>query len=101
MADHWNDHLEPRPVRLPGGRELVTLRDAGDYIAKLPKREQNKPEWQWAVRQLLRAAQGHGPYCMFAGLAIGTALYGKKPPPIGNPDDAPPAPKWRNNKKRD
>jgi hypothetical protein len=30
-------------------RELVTLRDAGDYIAKLPKREHDRPEWQIAV----------------------------------------------------
>jgi hypothetical protein len=25
------------PVLLPGGRELVTLRDAGDYITSLPR----------------------------------------------------------------
>jgi len=99
--DHWDDLLEPRAVRLPDGRELVTLRDAGEYIEALPKREQNRPEWQWAVRQLLRAAQGHGPYRMFARLAIGTALNGKPEPPIGNPDDAPPSPKWRNQRKRD
>jgi hypothetical protein len=54
-----------------------------------------------AVRQLLRAAQGHGPYRMFARLAISTALNGKPEPPIGNPNDAPPSPKWRNNRKRD
>jgi hypothetical protein len=29
------------------------------------------------------------------------ALHGKPEPPIGNPDDAPPAPKWRNQRKRD
>jgi hypothetical protein len=78
---------------------LVTLRDAGEDIEALPKHEQNKPEWQWAVRQLLRAAKGHGPYRMFAGLAINTALRGKPEPPIGNPNDAPPAPKWRKGKR--
>jgi hypothetical protein len=25
------------PITLPGGRELVTLQDAGTYIMKLPK----------------------------------------------------------------
>jgi hypothetical protein len=34
------------PIPLPNGCELVTLRDAGDYIAKLPKREHDAPESQ-------------------------------------------------------
>jgi hypothetical protein len=33
-----NDHSMNRS-RCPGGRELVTLEDAGDYITKLPKAE--------------------------------------------------------------
>jgi hypothetical protein len=48
MADHWHDDLDPSPVPLPDGGELVTLRDAGDYIARLSKREQSKPEWRLA-----------------------------------------------------
>jgi len=100
-ADHWNDELEPRPVRLPDGGELVTLRDAGDYIARLPKPEHDRDEWQIAVRELLRAAKGHGPWRFFAGLAINRALYGVTPPPIGNPDNTPPTSKWRNQRKRD
>jgi hypothetical protein len=32
------------PVLLPGGRELLTLRDAADYIMKLPKAEQDLEE---------------------------------------------------------
>src|ERR1700682_3599501 len=35
MADWTRKFDEPIPV--PKGRRLVTLRDAGDYIAKLPK----------------------------------------------------------------
>jgi hypothetical protein len=27
------------PIPLPGGRKLVTLRDAADYITGLPKKE--------------------------------------------------------------
>ena len=34
------------PIPLPGRRELVTLRDAGAYIAVLPKSKQESPEWQ-------------------------------------------------------
>ena len=105
MADrtttNWNDELEPFPVPLPDGGELVTLRDAGDYIARLPKAVHDRREWLIAVRDLMRAAQGHAPWRFFARLAIMHALYGKAEPPIGNPNDAPPAPKWRGRGKRD
>jgi hypothetical protein len=37
------------PIPLPDGRELRTLRDAGNYIAKLPKAEQHAPEWATAI----------------------------------------------------
>ena len=45
----------------PGGRELVTLRDAADYIMKLPKAEQYLEEWQAAVEALIMAAEDRGP----------------------------------------
>jgi hypothetical protein len=32
------------PIHLPGGSELVTLRDAADYIMKLPVAEQDLEE---------------------------------------------------------
>jgi hypothetical protein len=46
------------PVLLPGGHELVTLRDAADYIMKLPKAEQDLDEWQAAVEAVIMAAEG-------------------------------------------
>jgi hypothetical protein len=49
------------PVLLPGGRKLVTLRDAADYIMKLPKAEQDLDEWQAAVEALIMAAEDRGP----------------------------------------
>jgi hypothetical protein len=36
------------PIPLPRGRQLVTLRDAGDYILKLLDSEHTAPEWQAA-----------------------------------------------------
>jgi len=39
----------------------VTLRDAADYIMKLPKAEQNLEPWQTAVEALIMAAEGRGP----------------------------------------
>ena len=49
MADNgWQCEFE-HPILLPDRRTLVTLRDAGDYIANLPKRESAPPEWQAAI----------------------------------------------------
>jgi hypothetical protein len=36
----WHRRFDD-PIRLPDGRQLVTLRDAGDYIVSLSKAEQN------------------------------------------------------------
>ena len=37
------------PIPLADGRELITLRDAADYITALPKNESDLPEWQTAM----------------------------------------------------
>jgi hypothetical protein len=37
------------PIDLPRGRQLLTLKDAADYIMKLKKAEQKLEEWQTAV----------------------------------------------------
>ena len=37
------------PIILTDGRELVTLRDAGEHITALPKATQRKPEWALAT----------------------------------------------------
>lgn len=55
LADSWDDKFD-WPIPLPGGGELVTFRDAGDYIAKLPKREHDKPQWQLPIKDLMRRA---------------------------------------------
>ena len=47
MAD-WSRAFD-EPIPLPRGRQLVTLEDAGNYIQKLPKAEQDIEEWQAAV----------------------------------------------------
>jgi hypothetical protein len=41
------------PIPLPDGGELRTLRDAGNYIAGLPKREHDAPRWRPATEALL------------------------------------------------
>jgi hypothetical protein len=60
-------------VLLPDGREFVTLRDAADYITKLPKAEQQLDEWQTAIAVLLMAAERRGPL-MHARIGVMKAL---------------------------
>jgi hypothetical protein len=44
------------PIPVPKGKPLATLRDAATYITRLPKAEQNLPEWQTAIACLIGAA---------------------------------------------
>ena len=45
MTDRgWGRSFED-PIEADG-RKLVTLRDAGEYIAALPKKDHDAPEWQ-------------------------------------------------------
>src|SRR5712675_2342490 len=49
------------PIPLPRGRQLVTLKDAANYIQKLPKVEQDLEDWQAAVEALLLVVELNGP----------------------------------------
>ena len=51
-------------IPLPRGRQLVTLKDAANYIQKLPKTEQHLEEWQAAVEALLLVVELNGPTMM-------------------------------------
>lgn len=55
----WSRHFAD-PISLPDGRELITLRDAGHYIADLPKRQHDAAHWQTATHELLMAAERGG-----------------------------------------
>ena len=61
------------PIPLPRGRQLVTLKDAGTYITKLPKAEQQATEWQTAMQALLLVVEQNGP-TMFARIGVMKAL---------------------------
>src|SRR3984885_9074782 len=61
------------PITLPKGKPLVTLRDAANYIVKLPKAEQQAPEWQTAMQALLLVAEQNRP-TMFARIGMMRAL---------------------------
>jgi hypothetical protein len=74
------------PIPLTGGGELRTLRDAGNYIAKLSKREHDTFAWRAAIEALMLVAE-HGGDTMLPRIGIMRALY---------PDGAVPTPrkKW-------
>jgi hypothetical protein len=60
------------PIILPDGRKLLTLKDAADYITKLPKKESDLPEWQAAIEVLMLCSRG-GP-TMMARIGVMKAL---------------------------
>jgi hypothetical protein len=68
----WKRPFED-PIPLPRVRQLATLKDAADYIMKLPKVEQNLAEWQAATDALIIAAEGRGPL-MHARVGVLRAL---------------------------
>jgi hypothetical protein len=72
MTPDWSRKFE-EPVPLPNSRQLVTLKDAGTYITKLPKAEHMTPEWQAALEALILVATLGGP-TMFARIGIMRAL---------------------------
>ena len=72
------------PIDLPRGRKLVTLEDAGNYIAKLPKAEHTVPEWQDAMEALILVATRGGP-TMLARIGVLRALH-RNVKRVFNPD---------------
>jgi hypothetical protein len=66
MSDKgWSRSFDD-PIPLPAGSELRTLRDAGNYIAKLPKREHDTFAWHAAIEALMLIAE-HGGDTMLRG----------------------------------
>jgi hypothetical protein len=59
MPDKGWHRTSDDPIPLPDGSELRTLRDAGNYIAGLPKREHGTFAWRAAIEALMLVAE-HG-----------------------------------------
>ena len=76
----WHGSFDD-PIPLPDGSELRTLRDAGNYIAKLPKGEHDTFAWRAAIEALMLVAE-HGGDTMLPRVGIMRALYpGEAAPP--------------------
>jgi hypothetical protein len=68
----WSARFDD-PIPVPKGKPLVTLKDAANYITKLPETEQQHPAWQAAVEALILVAETNGP-TMFARIGVMQAL---------------------------
>jgi hypothetical protein len=68
----WNRRFD-ESIALPQGRQLVTLKDAGNYITRLPRAEYTAAEWQAAMEALLLVATHGGP-TMLARIGVMRAL---------------------------
>jgi hypothetical protein len=67
-----------KPVPVPKGEPLITLRDAG-AITELPKAQHDTTAWQTAMHCLIQAADNGAPV-EFARLGMMQALYPKGEP---------------------
>ena len=75
----WSTPFE-EPIRLRGGRRLLALQDAADYIMKLPQDVQQQDRWQIAVENLINAAETGNGWLMFARIGVLRALNGNVRP---------------------
>ena len=62
-----------QPVPLLSVAPARTLRDAANYIRKLPESERDTPEWRLAIQMLIDAAEDCGPV-LFAKMGIHRAV---------------------------
>lgn len=88
----WKRRFED-PVELPMGKIALTLKDAGDYITKLPDGQHKHPKWQAAMRVLIEAAEDRGPM-MHARIGMLQALQKDLEPKFGPGKRVTPATKW-------
>jgi hypothetical protein len=75
----WSQPFED-PIPLPDGGELVTLKQAADYVRRLPKTQHDLDHRRTAVEMLILAAEDRRP-TMFARIGMLRALNHGKPAP--------------------
>jgi hypothetical protein len=59
---------------------------AAEYALDLPGEISSTQPWQRAADALRKAAEYGGPFVFMARISFYGALYGRSPPPIGNPE---------------
>jgi hypothetical protein len=69
---------------MPDGRIIRTIGEAAEYATSLPRKVGNTEPWQRAAKVLHEAAEHGGPFVFMARIGFYRAVYGDKPPPIGD-----------------
>jgi hypothetical protein len=85
----WSTPFD-EPIKLGGGRKLVTLQHAANHIMKLPEPIQRQECWQIAIENLINAAETGGGWIMFARIGMMRALKATAAPPGDGVDPRPP-----------
>jgi hypothetical protein len=67
------------PIVLANGEALHTLRDAGEYVTRLPKKEADLSHWQVAAGCLLQASEKGRGLVVMAKIAMLRALQAHEP----------------------
>ena len=81
----WSDKFD-EPIELSGGKKLLTLKDAVDYLGKtVPKAQHQDRKVLIAATSLANAADGLD-LIMHARIATLQALHRNDPPREFNPD---------------
>jgi len=73
------------PIVLANGEALHTLRDAGEYVTRLPKKEADLSHWQVAASCLLQASEKGRGLVVMARIAMLRALKADEPEPERSP----------------
>jgi hypothetical protein len=61
MPEGWS-RTYADPIILQDGRKLLTLRDAGEFVTRLPKTKHARPEWRLAAAMLMQTAEERAGY---------------------------------------
>jgi hypothetical protein len=73
------------PIVLANGEAVYTLRDAGEYVTRLPKKEAELSHWQVAASCLLQASEKGRGLVVMARIAMVRALKADEPEPEQTP----------------
>ena len=69
------------PIVLANGEALHTLRDAGEYVTRLPKKEADLSHWQVAASCSLQSSEKGRGLVVMAKIAMLRALQAHEPQP--------------------
>jgi len=73
------------PITVGKGKRLRTLRDAGEYVTALSKKEAAESRWRVAASCLLTASEKGGGLVVMAQIAMMRALKAHEPQPKQSP----------------